>query len=299
MIYLRQEFVRAILSWRFGLSLFIALLLLLVTLIEFYPLDPTPPPLDDFTENVDVENLPPEARRLKPIPPLEEWRFAYYNAYEAWMRAVGWGFFPLYAFLAATLPYADSLAQERAQKFARYVLLRTRHRSYLFVKFLVNGLAGGLSVALPMAFFLGFTSWKYVRDLPPLSGTILESWLSCSSVYQAFLCDLYHINPDLYIFLRIVLGFVFGIVFATFGMSISAFTNNRYVILFFPFIFGIMLAYGLNFLGIPVFIPLYALVPTGISGTDAMTIFPPLGIIFLCSLAIVALRIKKHSETPY
>lgn len=296
MLYLWKEFVRAIFSRRFAISLLIGLGLLFIALTESYSLDPTPPPLEKFLESFD-EELPPGAENLNPIPPLKEWDYAYYNAYEAWLRSVDWGFFPIFALLGATLPYADTLVQERTQKFARYVLLRTRHRRYLLTKFFVNGLVGGFAIALPLALFFSFTSWKYARTLPPLSGTLLDSWLSCN--IGTFLCDLYRSSPDQYIFWRILLAFIYGTVFATLGMSFSAFTSNRYVVLFSPFFFELMLAYGLNFLGTPVFVPRYALAPTGILGTNALTIFSPLVLIFGASLSMAALYIRKYKNAPY
>lgn len=270
MSYLVHEIIRAVGSWRFGISLCFSLGLLYLGLAENYSLNPNPPPGD--------------------------WHFAFYNAYDAWIKAVGIGALALYAPLAASVPFADSFAQERSQKLSRYILLRVKHKQYLITKFLVNGLSGGLAIALPMAFFFGFTSLRYVRMLPPLSGTVYsEDWLPCFG----FLCELYLPVPDLYIFLRIVLGFIFGLVFATLGMAISAFTNNRYIILSFPLIFEFILGFGLNFFGIPVFWTSYAIAPDGIATSNALTVFLPLGLIFTASLAIAAVRIRKYNGFLY
>lgn len=269
MRYFANEIGRAFISWRFGISLCFSLGLLYLGLAEMYSLDPTPPP---------------------------GWHFAFYNAYDAWIRAVGIGALIIYAPLAAALPYADSFAQERSQKLARYILLRVKHKQYLATKFFVNGLSGGFSVALPMAIFFGFTSLKYARALPPTSFSgYTEDWMRC----YGFLCEFYLPAPDLYIFYRILLGFAFGLVFATLGMAVSAFTNNRYIILSFPLIFETIVAFGVNFLGIPVFSPGYVLNPGGILHSTALTTFLPLGLILTASLAIAAFRIRKYNGTPY
>lgn len=269
MSYLANEILHAIKSWRFVISLCFSLGLLFLGLAFMYSLNPTPPP---------------------------GWHFAFYNAYDAWITAMFSGAFVLYAPLAATLSYSDSYAQERSQKLSRYILLRVKHKQYLITKFFVNGLSGGLAVALPMAIFFGFTSLKYVRMLPPLSSSgYTENWMRC----YGFLCQFYLPSPDIYIFYRILLGFTFGLVFATLGMAISAFTNNRYIILSFPLIFKFILAFGVNFLGIPVFSPDYVLIPNGILDSTASTTFLPLGLIFTASLMIVAIHIKKHNEPFY
>jgi hypothetical protein len=269
MRYFANEIIRAIRSWRFAVSLIFSLGLLYLGLVAFYNLNPSPP---------------------------QGWHFAFYNAYDAWIRAVSAGAFTLFAPLAATLPYADSFAQERSQKLSRYILLRVKHKHYLLTKFFVNGLSGGLAVALPMAIFFGFTSLKYVRILPPTSSSgYTEDWMRC----YGFLSEFYLSAPDLYVFYRSLLGFAFGLVFATLGMAISAFTNNRYIILSFPLIFKFIVAFGVNFLGIPVFSPDYVLDPGGILDSTALTTFLPLGFILTVSLAIVVIRIRKYNGTPY
>lgn len=269
MSYFTNEIIRAIKSWRFGISLGFSLMLLYLGVAVFYTLDSTPP---------------------------SGWHFAFYNAYDAWIAAMNSGAFVLYAPLAATLSYSDSYAQERSQKLSRYILLRIKHKQYLITKFFVNGLTGGLAVALPMAIFFGFTSLKYVRMLPPLSSSgYTEDWMRC----YGFLSQFYLPSPDMYIFYRILLGFIFGLVFATLGMAISAFTKNRYIISSFPLIFKFILAFGVNFLGIPVFSPDYVLIPTGILDSTALTTFLPLGLIFTASLMIASIRIKKYNDPPY
>jgi len=269
MSYLANEIIRAIKSWRFTISLIFGLGLLYLGLARFYTLDPNPPP---------------------------GWHFAFYNAYDAWITAMNSGAFVLYAPLAATLPHTDSFVQERSQKLSRYVLLRIKHKQYLLIKFFVNGLSGGLAVALPMMIFFGFTSLKYVRILPPTAASgYTEDWMRC----YGFLSEFYLPTPDLYVFYRILLGFAFGLVFATLGMAISAFTNNRYIILSFPLILKFIVAFGVNFLGIPVFSPDYALIPTGILDSTALTTFLPLGLILTASLAVTVIRIRKYNGTPY
>ncbi len=269
MNYITKEILRAIKSRWFIVSLLVSLGLLFVGLVAFYSLDPTPPP---------------------------GWHFAHRNAYDAWKSAVSDSVFVLFAPLAATLAYADSYAQERSQRFSRYVLLRLPHSRYLAIKFVVNGLVGGLAVALPMALCFGFTWLHYPRVLPPLSGTVYpEEWMRC----VGFLGELYVPAPQLYVGLRLGLGFLFGSVYATHGMALSAFTANRYVILSFPLLSHLIIGFVVNALGIPAFWSAYALVPDGIRSSTAVTIFVPLAVLFLLSLGCAAVRIQKYRPPFY
>lgn len=269
MKYFENELTRALRSRFFGVSLLISLLLLFIGLASFYPLDPTPPP---------------------------GLHFAFYNAYDAWKTALRSGAFVLFAPLAAALPYADTYAQERSQKFSRYVLTRTKHKKYLAIKVIVNVLVGGLVVALPMAIFFAFTFFRYPQVLPPLSGTVYsEDWMRT----PGFLSEIFVPFPNRYIFIRITLGFLFGCVYSLLGMSISAFTNNRYIILTFPFISFLILGFFMNFLGIPKYWTAYVLQTDGISTSTPITIFLPLLSIFTLSLFILFLKVKKYGDFLY
>ena len=269
MKYFLHELIRAIRSRFFWVSLLLSLGFLFLGLVSFYPLDPTPPP---------------------------GWHFAFYNAYDAWKTALRSGAFVLFAPLAATLPYAATFAQERSQKFSRYVLTRTKHRKYLAVKVINNGLVGGLVVSLPMAIFFAYTFFKYPQVLPPLSSTVYsEEWMRT----PGFLSEIFVPFPNYYIFIRIALGFLFGCVHALLGMSISAFTNNRYIILTFPFISFIIFGFFVNFLGMPKYWTAYALQTDGISTSTPITIFLPLLIILFLSLFFLLLKVKKYGDFFY
>lgn len=258
-----KEFTRAILRGRFAVPVLISLGLMFWGLLESYPLDPTPPSAD--------------------------YPF-YFNAYDAWRRVIA--AFVLLAPLAAALPYADSLLQDRNQGFARYALLRMTHTRYLLTKFLVNMLVGGLVVALPMALFFVFTLFHYPRGLPPVppvSDANGPIWA------YGFLSDYYKPYPDLYVAGRILLGFLFGMVFSSLGMALSPFVRMRYVILASPFIFLIAFGFIANFVGAPVWWAAYALVPDQMDST-ALTVFAPLGLLFLASMISIFGFIRKNND---
>ncbi|MBI5822552.1 MAG: ABC transporter permease [Chloroflexi bacterium] len=246
------------------MPLIVSLTLLFLSLSQNYTLDPTPPP---------------------------GWHPSYFNAYNAWLAAID--VFVLFAPLAATLPYADSYLRDREQGFARYALLRMTHRRYLVSKFVINGLIGGLAVALPMILFFGYTYSIYARTLPPLAWSgYTEEWMRAIG----FLGGLFVPHPNLYIFARIMLGFLFGLTYATLGMAISPFVRSRYIVLAFPLVFCWVFAFLANFLGVPALSPDYVLVPDGILSSTATTILVPLGTTFFLSTISIFGFIRKYDR---
>lgn len=254
-----KELSRAIFNWRFAIPVIAAWVLMFWGMSLYYPLDPTPPP---------------------------EFHPLYFNAYVAWRYAVN--VLVLFAPLAATLPYADSYLRDRTGGFARYTLLRTSHRHYLISKFIVNGLVGGLAVALPMLLFFGYTFSVYARALPPPS--------SSPPPAVGFLHEIYLSSPNLYILGRIILGFFFGATFSTLGMAVSPFVRTRYVVLAFPLVFFWAFGFLANFLGIPVWWPAYVLAPDGILDSNVLTVLLP--IIILCTLSTISIFgfIRKYND---
>jgi|CXWL01.1.fsa_nt_gi hypothetical protein len=259
-----KEFFRAIFGRSFSVPLVVSLALLFLSLSQSYPLDPTPPP---------------------------GWHPSYFNAYNAWRAAID--AFVLFAPLAATLPYADSYLRDRDQGFARYALLRMTHRRYLVSKFVINGLVGGLAVALPMTLFFGYTFSFYARTLPPLAWSgYTEEWMRAIG----FLGGLFVPHPNLYIFARIILGFLFGFTSASLGMAASPFVRNRYIVLAFPLTFSLIYNFSFAFLGVPAWWFGYVLAPDLVLDTTATTTLVPLGIIFSLSTVSIFGFIRKYDN---
>jgi len=259
-----KQLSRALSGWSFVGSLLVSLTLMFLSLRQFYPLDPTPP-----------AGFHPD----------------YYNAYDAWRR--GMDVFVLFAPLAATLPFASAYLHDRDHGLVRYILLRMRHRAFITSTFLVNGLAGGLAIAVPMLFFFGYTYTVYARTLPPLSATpYTEPWMWA----PGFLGSYFTTHPNLYIVGRIITGFLFGMTYATLGMALSPFVCNRYIVLSVPFIFMWMYGFIVNVLGLPVWSSMYALAPDAIRDSTAITIFVPLSILFICSTVSIFIGIRKYSN---
>jgi hypothetical protein len=157
---------------------------------------------------------------------------------------------------------------------------------------MMNGLAGGLAAALPLAIFFVFTFSVYAHGFPPSSYPFTGNWTNI----VGFLSDIYVLYPNIYILGRIVLGFLFGFTYATLALATSPFVRSRYLVLAFPLVFFWMFGFAANFAGVPVWWSAYALIPDGILTSSAETIFVPLTVVLLLSVVSIFGLIRKHGN---
>jgi hypothetical protein len=144
-----------------------------------------------------------------------------------------------------------------------------------------------------MIVFFGFTMAVYPHSLPPISATVYsEEWMRS----PGFLGSIYAPHPNIYIFARIILGFLFGFTNATLGMAISSFFRSRYVVLAFPFTFSLIYNFIFAILGAPVWWFGYVLTPDSMKASTAATVFLPLSIIFSLSTVSIFGFIKKYDN---
>jgi len=210
------------------------------------------------------------------------------NAYDAVLWAER-GPFALIVPLLAVIPFADSYVLDRTQGYLRHILVRCSYKRYLASKFLVNLLAGGFAVALPILFLFIFTNIIYPRGLLPIE----QSRAVVGGIPDGPLGFLYRTAPDLYILFLIALGFIFGATYATLGLAISFVAPNRYVVLATPFLLYHVANFVLAVLGLEVWSPPVTLIPDGVKSTSWLTVFGELGGIFVFSSVIILLLARR------
>lgn len=266
LMFFKKEFIQTVSKREFFASILVGFGLLFMGLGYFYSLNPSPPP------------------GANP---------AYYNAFDAWRQGLKAGIFVLFAPLLASLSSASSYLEERESRFSRYVLLRMPHRQYLVCKYLINVIVGGLSIAIPLLLFYGYTLLVYARSLPPLLQTpYTEEWMRA----PGFLGGIYSLHPSLYIFARIGLGFVFGITYSTLGMAVSRFVHHKYLTTIIPLLFYWLLGFIANFINLPVFWSAYALQTDGILTSSLANIFLPMLLLFTLTTLCIFISIKKYDS---
>lgn len=151
----------------------------------------------------------------------------------AWHIGMGYSTTALYMFLAPAfiaLVYTDTLWIDRNTGFMNYILIRSKTSfNYIFIKYVVCLLSGGLLACLPGIIFFFVLDAFY-----PLNFTK-------DNLYQLSLNVDYHFevlkqSPYLYLLLISTVQFCFGMVYSLIGLGMSALTNHRYLSLPFPYI---------------------------------------------------------------
>jgi hypothetical protein len=97
---------------------------------------------------------------------------------------------------------------------------------------------------------------------------------------------LYHTAPDLYILSLVALAFVFGATYAIFGLSISVFANNRYVVLATPWLFYFIANFIVGVLGLELWSPGVTYSPHWLNNVAWIHLVVGLGGLFVASTMV-------------
>ena len=111
-----------------------------------------------------------------------------------------------------------------------------------------------------------------------------------------FLGQLYSQQPDLYITLRIALGFAFGGAYGLLAMCLSMIVRSRYLALALPFVVFIAGGFAFNLLAAPEWYGAYALAPNNIRDSTAITVLAPLVLIVIASLLVIECLSRRENE---
>lgn len=133
-----------------------------------------------------------------------------------------------YSFLVPLIsvwPFADTYALECNSGYLTFVRIRTDHSRYVKSKMLINAIIGGVATCIPSFIYTIFTLSIYPETIDPSN--------QIGGAFSRLLPE----HFELYAFLYVLLHFVFGVVYATFGFALSLYLRQRYLILTIPFLF--------------------------------------------------------------
>lgn len=204
------------------------------------------------------------------------------NAYDGFIWALE-GPIGLVVPLLAVLPFADSLCLDRQSGYLRNIFSRCSYHRYLGVKCLVNLAAGGIALTVPLLALFIATNLLFPRGIMPADQSRIIPGGYPSGPFSTW----YRSMPDLYILSRIGLGFVFGATYATVGLALALFINNRYIVLATPFVAYMLANFVLTALGLMEWSPPFTLTPEIVLTTSALTVFGELGAIFIASVVCI------------
>ena len=148
--------------------------------------------------------------------------------------------FKLFAPLFAALPFADSFLSDWSQGFQRFIVQRTRYRSYLTAKILAVAVSGGLALVLiELVIFAG----GFTRPFDWAG----SAWHSLSpntvSAPNGPFGAILNSSPIAYFLFQLGSAGCFGACMALVGLAISTIIHNRYVALAFPLVLSQLLAF--------------------------------------------------------
>lgn len=132
--------------------------------------------------------------------------------------------------ILSSLSYSDSYLEDVNSGIVKFIYTRQEKDKYLITKYLANFVVSGVAFIIPLIinFIILILKIPSVQPHPILGHqTISGGGLFAETFYD---------NPILYIGLWIIIYFLYSGVFASVGLSLSIFTQNKFVVLVLPFI---------------------------------------------------------------
>ncbi|MEQ8154647.1 MAG: hypothetical protein ABRQ25_07165 [Clostridiaceae bacterium] len=152
------------------------------------------------------------------------------NKYNVWSHSSA--LYSLFMPIMVAMCYGTSYFEDIKSGFVRFIDSRVKHREYIISKYFVNGLIGGISLALPsMVYFLLLCI--------VLTGDISTATAALGGIFQKILLS----NPPLYLCIYFSLEFLFGFAYSTIALAVSTFIKNKIAILLSPAIYFFVVTY--------------------------------------------------------
>lgn len=205
------------------------------------------------------------------------------------------GVFPIYYSyifpLLAALPYSASYYEDCKNGYRNQLLLRGGAGNYLWSKYIAVFITAGAAVVFPVLLDLMVTM-VCVPSLIPQMGTSLfcvgeQNWLG----------GLFYMHPFIYFSIYLFLLFCLAGILASIALAVSAFVSGKYVVLFTPFIFTLMIESVITFIGKQKW-GVFNIVSCGCIGkTDAQIAFVAWPVIGVCTFLLYYFAGgKKHDK---
>lgn len=137
-------------------------------------------------------------------------------------------FLPIFS----ALPFATSFCKEYKNHSLSFIVAREGKKSYCTVKYLVNAVCGGLTVAMGIALLLGGLSFILPVASPDFQDALV------SERFHAWLA-FYH--PFLYGLTEVWSGFLIGILWSSVALCVSIYISDPFVVMVSPYFFSFFL----------------------------------------------------------
>ncbi|MEQ8197935.1 MAG: hypothetical protein ABRQ27_08015 [Clostridiaceae bacterium] len=149
-----------------------------------------------------------------------------FNKYSVWFDMLK--YYTITVPILAALPFSTSFVDDKKYNLIQCINSRVNHKKYIFAKILSNGIAGGISVALPV--LIG----SIVVNLF-FSGSIDEFY--AKGAYGGIFSSIVISNFNLYILIHCLILFIFGFAYSNLALAVSTKSSKKFAILTSPFLF--------------------------------------------------------------
>lgn len=148
------------------------------------------------------------------------------STYEIIANAMSMSGFSPFAAVFPVMGYATIFCVEYRSGYMRMISSRINWKVYGFLRMITTSISGGIIIAIPFSVVCGIGYFAGIPGVPT------------NDLYEGTRMQYYLENyGDWYILIgKIVLGFLFGALWALIGLAFSVWTCNRYIAIFGPFI---------------------------------------------------------------
>ena len=197
------------------------------------------------------------------------------NLFTSWLgssSSTGSYYFFFILPLLAALPFSDALFSDFKSGFVHDLCTRSEKRSqYFLAKYLAAFCSGGFAVFIPLlfSFCLGCLVFPFLNPEP----TNFNSLLGDQSTFPY----IYYFSPLVYVLIFFVLNFIYGGLYACFGLMSTFYVNYRFLVLIAPLLFHIFCMTLLPLIGLEAWAPMNFLQP----GYSEYTLYPLIAVTLL------------------
>ena len=152
------------------------------------------------------------------------------NKYNIWTSSMS--IYSLFMPILVTMCYATSYFDDINSKFIKFINFRTNHKKYIFIKYAVNGIVGGVSLVLPpLLYFIILSIFGH--------GDISTATAAIGGLFDNVL----HKNPSVYLLIYFTIQFLFGFTYSTIALTVSTLIKNKIAIILSPVVYFFVMTF--------------------------------------------------------
>ena len=214
----RQEFKKAFFNKKIIFLIILSILLLLFSAYK------------DLKDYIFLDYNAPDIRTFEDLQSIKQMVYNTLNKYNIWTSSMS--IYSLFMPFLVTLCYATSYFDDISSKFIQFIDFRINHKKYVFIKYMVNGIMGGLSLVIPpLIYFILLCIFGH--------GDIYTASAAIGGLFD----DILHSNPLVYLCIYFTIQFLFGFTYSTIALSISTLIKNKIAIILSPVVYFFIITF--------------------------------------------------------